>query len=68
MASPKYKPQDLGHLYSSQKKEQVRAKTLQDKKLLEALKKRLEELLTDPRQAKKAAIILESWINSKKNK
>lgn len=68
MAAPKYKPKELGQLYTSRKDESSQTQTLHEKKLIEALRERLNEQLKDPQKAKKAAIILESWINSKKNK
>jgi hypothetical protein len=38
-------------------------KTLQDKKSIEALMKRLNEMIqNDPKLAKKAALILEDWM------
>ncbi len=66
MASSKYKTQELARLYAAQKKEKGQLDTLQEKKILEALKKRLEELLQNPHKAQKAALIIESWINSQK--
>ena len=42
-------------------------KTLQDKKMVEALIKHLnQKLMNDPKICQKAALILESWINKKK--
>lgn len=38
---------------------------LQDKKLIEALITRLNQKLQDPQEAKKAALILEAWIQQK---
>ena len=41
-------------------------KTLQDKKFIEALMKRLNEMIQkDPKLAKKAALILEEWLKKK---
>jgi hypothetical protein len=41
-------------------------KTLQDKKSIEALMKRLNEMIQkDPKLAKKAALILEEWLKKK---
>jgi len=37
-----------------------------DKKLIEALRQRLNEKLQDPKLARKAALILESWIHQKR--
>ena len=61
MAAPKIKPADLTRLYSEEKDQ-----NLQDKKLIESLKRRLNEKLSDPQVARKAALILASWINQKK--
>ena len=36
-----------------------------DKMLIEALRKRLDEMMKDPKNAKKAAMILEWWIQKK---
>ena len=52
MGAPKIKPTELI--------------TPQDKKLIEALRQRLNEKLQDPKLAKKAALILESWIHQKR--
>jgi hypothetical protein len=42
---------------------------LQDKQRVESLKTRLNELiLQDPKMAKKAALILESWLQQKSKK
>ena len=38
---------------------------LKDKRLIEAIRNRLNEKLQDPKLAKKAALILETWINQK---
>ncbi len=41
-------------------------KTLQEKKSIEALQKRLNEMIqNDPKLAKKAALILEEWMKKK---
>jgi hypothetical protein len=60
MAALKIKPTDLGKLFPDGKDE-----ALQNKKLIEALRQRLNDKLQDPKMAKKAAMILESWINQK---
>lgn len=60
MGEPKIKLSELGKLLTDGKD-----KNLQDKKLIEALCKRLSEKLQDPKMAKKAALILESWIHKK---
>ncbi len=60
MGEPKIKLSELGKLFTDGKD-----KNLQDKKLIEALRKRLNEKLQDPKMAKKAALILESWIHKK---
>jgi hypothetical protein len=61
MAAPKIKPSDLAKLFP-----EGETSTLHQKKLIEALRQRLNEKLQDPRMAKKAALILESWINQKR--
>ncbi len=68
MAAPKFKPADLSRLYAARSEDNGKDQTLHDKKLIEALKERLNERLKNPLEARKAAIILESWINTKKNK
>ena len=60
MAAPKIKPSELKILFSEEKDQ-----SLQDKKFIEAIKNRLNEKLQDPKLAKKAALILESWIHKK---
>lgn len=60
MAAPKIKPSELKILFSEGKDQ-----SLQDKKFIEAIKNRLNEKLQDPKLAKKAALILESWIHKK---
>jgi hypothetical protein len=61
MAAPKLKPADLASLFQPD-----REQSLQDKRLIEALRQRLNEKLQDPKEARKAALILESWINKKR--
>lgn len=61
MAAPKIKPTELAKLFES-----GRDQSLQDKKYIEALRQRLNEKLEDPKAAKKAAMILSSWINQKR--
>ena len=61
MAAPKIKSADLAKLFQPD-----RDQSLQDKKIIEALRQRLNEKLQDPREARKAALILESWINKKR--
>lgn len=61
MAAPKINPKDLAKLFPEDKDQ-----PLQQKKLIEALKQRLNEKLQDPKMAKKAALILENWINKKR--
>jgi hypothetical protein len=59
MAAPK--------LYSKLYVEKEQETNLRDKKIIEALKTRLNERLkNNPEDCKKAALILESWINKKK--
>lgn len=54
-------------LYSKLYVEKDQETNLRDKKVIEALVKRLnEKLLNNPENCKKAAHILESWINKKK--
>lgn len=60
MAALKIKTSDMAKLYPDGKDQ-----ALQEKKLIEALRQRLNEKLQDPKMAKKAALILESWINKK---
>jgi len=61
MAAPKIKPSDLAKLFP-----EGETSPLQQNKLIEALRQRLNEKLQDPKMAKKAALILESWINQKR--
>ncbi len=58
MAAPKIKPSELASLFKKGPDQ-----TAQDKKLIEALRQRLNEKLQDPKLARKAALILESWIH-----
>ena len=60
MAALKIKPTELAKLFPDGKDQ-----TSNDKKLIEALRSRLNEILQDEKMAKKAAMILESWINPK---
>jgi hypothetical protein len=60
MAEPKFKLPGIAKLFPDAKDQ-----TLQDKQLIEALRQRLNEKLQDPKAAKKAALILEAWINQK---
>lgn len=53
MAAPKFKPSDFSKLYHGS----------EEKKKIEALKRRLEELLiNDQEKAKKAALVIEHWL------
>ena len=62
MAAPKFKSSDLKNLFPDN-----RENNLRDKRIIEALTKRLnEKLLKNPQDCKKAAMILENWINKKK--
>ena len=61
MAALKIKASDLAKLYPDDKDQ-----TLQHKKDIVTLRQRLNEKLQDPKMAKKAALILESWINQKR--
>ena len=60
MAALKINPQDLAKLFPDGKDQ-----ALQDKKLIEALRSRLNQKLQEPQMAKKAALILEAWIHQK---
>ncbi len=63
MKSAKIKPNNLLNLYTGREEE------IQDKKLVEDLRNRLNELISDNLEnQKKAAIILSSWINKKSKK
>jgi hypothetical protein len=54
MTAPKLKPSQLGSLY------------LHDKKSVESLVKRLNEMIQkDPGMGKKAALVIESWLTKK---
>lgn len=65
MAAPKLTPDRLRKLFQEEEEE----RNQRDKKQVEALRSRLQERLTkDPGACKKAAIILESWINKKPKK
>lgn len=62
MGAPKYSSSDLQKLY--QEKEST---NLRDKKTIEALKQRLnDKIQNSPELQKKAALILEQWLNKKK--
>ncbi len=53
-------------LYSKLYIEKEQETNLRDKKIIEALKKRLNErFLNNPEDCKKAALILESWLKKK---
>lgn len=59
MAAPKIKPNDLAKLYSSGEQQY----SLQDKKIIESLRERLnEKIQKDPTLQKKAALIIETWL------
>ena len=59
MSAPKYKSSELEKLFKEGDKNQ----NLHDKKIVEALIKRLnDQFKKDPKLAKKAALLLESWI------
>ncbi len=60
MGAPKINSSELKKLFSDEKDQ-----NLQNKKIIEALQKRLNEILQNPKQAKKAAIIIEGWIKKK---
>ena len=64
MAAPKFKTSELEKLYSEGKNQ-----NLHDKNFIETLKERLnKKILSDEQLAKKAALILSSWINQKPKK
>ena len=59
MAAPKLRPSDYAKLY------QVGAddKNLHEKKIVESLQKRLNDMIQrDPKLAKKAALVIEQWL------
>lgn len=60
MAAPKFKTSALATLYKSSDEQNLR-----DKQKIEALKKRLNDFIQKD-SGKKAAIILEQWLNPKK--
>lgn len=60
MAAPKLKLPGIAKLFP-----EIKDQSLHDKQLIEALRKRLNEKLLDPKAAKKAALILEAWIHQK---
>ncbi len=64
MGAPKYSSSELQKLYQEKQKE---ATNLQDKKMIEALKQRLNnKIQNSPELQKKAALIIEQWLNKKK--
>jgi flagellar basal body-associated protein FliL len=64
MAAPKIRSSELRKLFS-EKNDQ----NLHDKKTIEALRQRLnEKIQNDPKLGRKAALILESWINKSPKK
>lgn len=66
MAAPKLTPDGLRKLFQEEEEEEEEERNQRDKKQVEALRSRLQERLTkDPGACKKAAVILESWINKK---
>jgi biotin-(acetyl-CoA carboxylase) ligase len=60
MAAPKINSSELKKLFTEEKDQ-----NLQNKKIIEALQKRLNEILQNTHQAKKAAMIIESWMKKK---
>jgi hypothetical protein len=63
MAAPRIKPSDLAKLYQ---KDNTPSRNLQDKNIVESLIKRLnDKIMTDPKNAKKAALIIENWLKKK---
>lgn len=64
MAAPKLSPKQLASLYPDKTQE---SPNLRDKKIIEALRMRLnDKIANDPKMCKKAALILEQWIHQKK--
>lgn len=62
MAAPKYKTSDLMKLYPESDE-----RNLHDKRIIEALKQRLNDKIhQDPESAKKAALIIENWLKKPK--
>jgi hypothetical protein len=61
MGARKFNSRDLGKLYSENNTQNI-----QDKKFIEALKNRLNERIQqDPQLARKAALIIEKWLQQK---
>lgn len=60
MAAPKFKTSALPLLYKQSDEQNLR-----DKKMIEALKQRLNDKIQKD-SGKKAALILEQWLNPKK--
>lgn len=60
MAAPKFKTSHLTSLYKQSESENLR-----DKQKIEALKKRLNDVIQKD-SGRKAAMILEQWLNPKK--
>lgn len=52
--------------YPSEKETTPSHNNLEDKRLIEAYLKRIDELLKDPEKQKKAALIISNLINNKK--
>jgi hypothetical protein len=65
MAAPKFKTSALASLYKAQPPVQSDDQNLRDKQKIEALTKRLNDMIQKD-SGKKAATILEQWLNPKK--
>ena len=62
MAAPKFSPSQLAALY----KDKSHDKNLHEKKSVEQLIEKLNgQIQKDPKLAKKAALVLEHWLNKK---
>lgn len=62
MGAPRIKTSDLAKLY-----QEKTVDSLQDKKIIESLQKRLnDKIQNDHRMAKKAALIIEQWLKKPK--
>lgn len=63
MAALKLKPSEFAKLYQEGNND----KNLHDKKTVESLQKRLNDLIQkDPKLAKKAALVIEQWLRKTK--
>lgn len=63
MGAPKLRPSDYAKLYQAGPDD----KTLHEKKIVESLQKRLNDMIQrDPKLAKKAALVIEQWLKKSK--